>query len=57
MMKYAAKFIADGRTARTKVIRELLAIYVPFMAATGMRPGTEAEFLEWRHIDVEVRDG
>jgi integrase len=57
MMKYAAKFIADGRTARTKVIRELLAIYVPFMAATGMRPGTEAEYLEWRHIDVEVRDG
>jgi len=57
MMKYAAKFILDGRTARTKIIRELLAIYVPFMAATGMRPGTEAEFLEWRHIDVEVRDG
>jgi integrase len=57
MMQYAAKFIADGRTARTKIIRELLAIYVPFMAATGMRPGTEAEFLEWRHIDVEVRDG
>jgi integrase len=57
MMKYAAKFIDDGRTARTKIIRELLAIYVPFMAATGMRPGTEAEYLEWRHIDVEVRDG
>ena len=57
MMQYAAKFILDGRTARTKIIRELLAIYVPFMAATGMRPGTEAEYLEWRHIDVEVRDG
>jgi len=57
MMKYAAKFILDGRTARTKIIRELLAIYVPFMAATGMRPGTEAEYLEWRHIDVEIRDG
>jgi len=57
MMKYAAKFILDGRTERTKIIRELLAIYVPFMAATGMRPGTEAEYLEWRHIDVEVRDG
>jgi integrase len=39
------------------MIRELLAIYVPFMAATGMRAGTEAEFLEWRHIDVEIRDG
>ena len=57
MMAYAAKFIADGRTARTKIIRELLCIYVPFMAATGMRPGTEAEYLEWRHIDVEIRDG
>ncbi len=57
MMKYAAKFIDDGRTARTRIIRELLAIYVPFMAATGMRPGTEAEYLEWRHIDVEIRDG
>jgi integrase len=57
MMKYAAKFIDDGRTASTKIIRELLAIYVPLMAATGKRPGTEAEFLEWRHIDVEVRDG
>lgn len=57
LMAYAKKFIDDGRTARTTMIRELLAIYVPFMAATGMRAGTEAEFLEWRHIDVEIRDG
>jgi integrase len=57
LMAYARKFIDDGRTARTTMIRELLAIYVPFMAATGMRAGTEAEFLEWRHIDVEIRDG
>jgi hypothetical protein len=52
----AGQFIEDGRTARTRMIRELLTIYVPFMAATGMRAGTEAEFLEWRHIDVEIRD-
>ena len=57
MVRYAPKFIDGGRTARTKMIRELLSIYVPFMAATGMRAGTEAEFLEWRHIDVEIRDG
>nr|WP_315261739.1 tyrosine-type recombinase/integrase [uncultured Limnohabitans sp.] len=57
LMTYAPVFIDNGRTARTKMIRELLAIYVPFMAATGMRAGTEAEYLEWRHIDVEVRDG
>jgi len=57
LMVSVPKFISDGRTARTRMIRELLTIYVPFMAATGMRPGTEAEFLEWRHIDVEIRDG
>ena len=56
LMTYSHKFIEDGRTARTRMIRELLSIYVPFMAATGMRAGTEAEFLEWRHIDVEIRD-
>ena len=52
MIKYAAKFIDDGRTARTKIIRELLAIYVPFMAATGMRPGTEADSF---HVPALVR--
>ena len=56
-MRFSPKFIESGRTQRTRLIRELLSIYVPFMAATGMRPGTEAEFLEWRHIDVEIRDG
>jgi integrase len=56
MMGYAPTFISHARTSRTRMIRELLAIYVPFMAATGMRAGTEAEFLEWRHIDVEIRD-
>ena len=49
-------FIKHSRAGRTREIREMMAIYVPFMAATGMRPGTEAEYLEWRHIDVEVRD-
>ena len=57
LIQYADKFVKDGRTERTRLIRELMSIYVPFMAATGMRPGTEAEFLEWRHIDVEFRDG
>ncbi len=56
LLAYAPKFIDDGRTARTRMIRELLCIYVPFMASTGMRAGTEAEYLEWRHIDVEIRD-
>jgi len=57
LLAYGPTFIANGRTQRTRMVRELLMIYVAFMAATGMRPGTEAEHLEWRHIDVEVRDG
>ena len=57
LIAYFPKFIDDGRTAITRTLRTLLSVYVPFMAATGMRPGTEAEFLEWRHIDVEMRDG
>ena len=46
MLSYAGKFLETSRTVRTRMIRELLTIYVPFMAATGMRPGTEAEYLE-----------
>jgi len=57
LIAFFPKFIEDGRTAITRNLRTLLSVYVPFMAATGMRPGTEAEFLEWRHIDVEMRDG
>ena len=56
IMAYFPTFIANSRAGRTRTIREVLGLYVPFMAATGMRPGTEAEFLEWRHIDVAVRD-
>jgi len=56
LIAYFPKFIDDGRTKVTRDLRTLLSVYVPFMAATGMRPGTEAEFLEWRHIDVEMRD-
>lgn len=47
----------EGHKERTRMIRELLAVYVPFAAATGMRPGTEMEFLEWRHIEVRDAGG
>lgn len=57
ILHMAAKFadwVQEGRVGRTRELRELLSIYVPFAAATGMRPGTEMEYLEWRHI--ELRD-
>ena len=58
LLNYGNKFIEDGRTLRTQMIREILVkAYVPFLAATGIRAGTESENLEWRNIDVEIRDG
>ena len=45
LIQYADKFVKDGRTELTRLIRELMSIYVPFMAATDMLPGTEAEIL------------
>lgn len=58
LIKYGPTFIAAGRTDRTQMIRQVLAqAYMPFLAATGIRAGTESENLEWRHIDVEVIKG
>ena len=49
---YLPGWVNDARLERSRMIRELLAVYIPFVAATGMRPGTEIEFLEWRHLEV-----
>ena len=57
LLTNAEKFISEGRTDKTVMIRQVLArAYVPFLAATGIRAGTESENLEWRNIDVEIRD-
>ena len=45
-------WVQNARLERSRMIRELLSVYIPFAAATGMRPGTEMEYLEWRHIEV-----
>jgi len=51
------KWVDDTPFTRSRMIRELLSVYIPFAAATGMRPGTEMEYLEWRHIDVRNMGG
>ena len=58
LLSHGDKFIEESRLDITRMIREVLVkAYIPFLAATGIRPGTESENLEWRQIDVEVRDG
>lgn len=54
MAKKFGDWIVAVRKGRARELRELMSIYVPFAAATGFRPGTEMEHLEWRHI--ELRD-
>lgn len=41
----------EGRKQQTREIRELLRDYVFVLVNTGMRHGTEAVNLKWRHIE------
>jgi integrase len=56
LIEFMKPWVANCTVERTRKIRELLEIYVPFCAATGMRPGTEMNYLEWRHIDIRDAD-
>ena len=40
-----------GKSGRTRMMRELLRDYVLILANTGIRHGTEAANLKWRHIE------
>lgn len=57
LMKKMPAWIKEGHTERTRWIRQLMSIYVPFVAQTGLRPGTETEFLEWRHLGTRNLNG
>lgn len=47
-----------GHRKETRELRELLSIYVGFLAGTGIRHGTETYNLKWKHIKkVQVDDG
>lgn len=41
----------------SKMLLELLYDYIDFVVATGMRPGTEIEHVEWRDISFRLNDG
>lgn len=48
-------WIPKARTAKSKMMRELLRDYMLVLSNTGIRHGTEALGLKWRHIDWHVR--
>jgi integrase len=47
-------WVLKAREGSSRYLREVLAVYVPFAAATGMRTGTEMNGLEWRHIEIRT---
>lgn len=39
------------RNVKSQQLRELLSLYITFIACTGVRPGTETKELKWKHIE------
>lgn len=48
-------WIRKARTDKSRQMRELLRDYVLVLANTGIRHGTEAMNLKWRHIDWHLK--
>lgn len=46
------RWAKQGRKGKSRAMRELLRDYVLILANTGIRSGTEAQNLRWRHVKV-----
>jgi len=58
LLAFMPGWVQKARAGLHRELRELLSIYVGFAAVTGMRPGTEMRYLEWRHINIhETKSG
>jgi site-specific recombinase XerD len=51
------KWAGEGRQGKSRDMRELLRDYVLILSNTGMRHGTEAQNLRWKHITTFEKDG
>jgi integrase len=51
------KWVKEGRAGKSTHMRELLRDYVLILANTGMRHGTEAQNLCWKHVSVIEQNG
>jgi len=54
LLEFAVSWVQVGRLAIEREIRPLLRDYVEFLLFTGVRHGTEARRLEWRHLQWHV---
>ena len=56
LQQYLQQWTTEGRSQATRDLRELLCLFVAFVAGTGVRPGTETKELQWRHIEFLEKD-
>lgn len=55
--QYILEEMERTKNKTSKMLLELLYDYIDFVVATGMRPGTEIEHVEWRDISFRLNDG
>ncbi len=51
LQQFIHKWTTEGRASKSRYLRELLGLYITFIACTGVRPGTETKELKWKHIE------
>jgi integrase len=57
MLRAFPHWVQQARSAKSLQMRELLKDYVRLLTSTGIRHGTEAQNLRWKHIDVFEENG
>jgi integrase len=57
MIRKLPSWITKGKKGKSQDMRALLRDYVLILANTGMRHGTEAQNLRWKHVNVFTEGG
>ena len=57
LLRFLVSWVQAGRLAIEREIRPLLRDYVEFLLYTGVRHGTEARRLQWRHLQWHIDGG
>jgi integrase len=57
MLARLPSWVDEGRDGKSRDMRHLLRDYVLILANTGIRHGTEAQNLRWKHIHLFTEDG
>ena len=57
LQTFLKNWATQSSNETTRDLRELLVLYVAFLASTGARAGTELKELKWKHIQFVEKDG